>query len=85
MDGGIDALTGPQAVEAGASCLVAGSAVFGHPDGAAAGVMALRDAIITQTPAPVPEPLTKAERPIGNPIGFRLTLPVIVPSKRFHD
>ena len=56
VDGGIDALTGLQAVEAGASCLVAGSAVFGHPDGTAAGVKALRDAIITQTPAPVQRP-----------------------------
>ena len=50
VDGGIDALTGPQAVEAGASCLVAGSAVFGHPDGAAAGVKALRDAIVRVNP-----------------------------------
>ena len=56
VDGGIDALTGPQAVEAGASCLVAGSAVFGHPDGAAAGVKALRDAIVTQKPASVQRP-----------------------------
>ena len=56
VDGGIDALTGPQAVEAGASCLVAGSAVFGHPDGAAAGVKALRDAIDSQPPAPVHRP-----------------------------
>ncbi|HCR04882.1 MAG TPA: hypothetical protein DIU18_06820, partial [Gemmatimonadetes bacterium] len=39
--------------EAGASCLVAGSAVFGHPDGVAAGVKALRDAIDAQPPAPV--------------------------------
>ena len=52
VDGGIDALTGPQAVEAGASCLVAGSVVFGHPDGAAAGVKALRDAIIAQRQRP---------------------------------
>jgi len=56
VDGGIDALTGPQAVEAGASCLVAGSAVFGHPDGVAAGVKALRDAIVTQKPASVQRP-----------------------------
>ena len=53
VDGGIDVLTGPRAVEAGASCLVAGSAVFGHPDGVAAGVKALRDAIDAQPPAPV--------------------------------
>ena len=56
VDGGIDALTGPQAVEAGASCLVAGSAVFGHPDGAAAGVKALRAAIVKQKPASVQRP-----------------------------
>lgn len=45
VDGGIDALTGPQAVDAGASCLVAGSAVFNHPDGAAVGLKTLRDAV----------------------------------------
>ena len=56
VDGGIDALTGPQAVEAGATCLVAGSAVFGHPEGAGAGVKALRDAVGTGTPASARNP-----------------------------
>jgi ribulose-phosphate 3-epimerase len=45
VDGGIDALTAPTAAAAGADCLVAGSAVFRHPDGIAAGVRALRDAL----------------------------------------
>jgi ribulose-phosphate 3-epimerase len=44
VDGGIDAHTARTAVEAGASCLVAGSAVFRHPDGIAAGLRALREA-----------------------------------------
>ena len=35
VDGGIDARTAPQVVAAGASILVAGSAVFGQPDRAA--------------------------------------------------
>jgi ribulose-phosphate 3-epimerase len=41
VDGGITAETAPLAVEAGASVLVAGSAVFGRPDYAAA-IQALR-------------------------------------------
>ena len=41
VDGGITAETAPAAVEAGASVLVAGSAVFGRPDYAAA-IRALR-------------------------------------------
>ncbi|HEY5596755.1 MAG TPA: ribulose-phosphate 3-epimerase [Candidatus Bipolaricaulota bacterium] len=41
VDGGINAETGPLAVEAGADVLVAGSAVFGHPEGIVAGVRAL--------------------------------------------
>ena len=44
VDGGIGADNATVAVRAGASVLVAGSAVFGHPDGAAAGVRALRAA-----------------------------------------
>jgi ribulose-phosphate 3-epimerase len=47
VDGGIDATNAAGIVEAGATSLVAGSAVYGHPDGAAAGVMALRDAVRT--------------------------------------
>lgn len=45
VDGGIDERTAPLVVEAGASLLVAGSAVFDHPDGVAAGIRALRDSV----------------------------------------
>ena len=45
VDGGIDAGTAPRAVAAGATCLVAGSAVFKHPGGVAAGIKAIRDAV----------------------------------------
>ena len=45
VDGGIDPLTAREAVDAGASCLVAGSAVFGHPEGVAAGLRTLRAAV----------------------------------------
>jgi ribulose-phosphate 3-epimerase len=45
VDGGIDTGTAPDVITAGATVLVAGSAVFGHPDGAVAGVRALRDAV----------------------------------------
>jgi ribulose-phosphate 3-epimerase len=44
VDGGIDERTAPLVVEAGASLLVAGSSVFGHPRGIAAGIAALRGA-----------------------------------------
>jgi ribulose-phosphate 3-epimerase len=45
VDGGIDAMTGPIVVDAGADVLVAGSAVFRHTDGPAAGMEELRNAI----------------------------------------
>jgi len=45
VDGGIDAQTAPLVVAAGASLLVAGSSVFGHREGVAAGIRALRDAV----------------------------------------
>ena len=45
VDGGIDAETAPLVVAAGATLLVAGSSVFGHPGGVAAGIRALRDAV----------------------------------------
>ncbi|HKK93608.1 MAG TPA: ribulose-phosphate 3-epimerase [Longimicrobiales bacterium] len=45
VDGGVDASNAARLVEAGADVLVAGSAVFGHTDGAAAGVRALRAAL----------------------------------------
>ncbi len=44
VDGGIDATTAPLAVAAGATVLVAGNAVFGHRQGIAAGIQAIRDA-----------------------------------------
>jgi ribulose-phosphate 3-epimerase len=44
VDGGIDARTAPQVVTAGATILVAGSAVFGQPDRAGA-IRAIRDAV----------------------------------------
>jgi ribulose-phosphate 3-epimerase len=42
VDGGIAPNTAPGVVEAGADVLVAGSAVFGHKDGAGGGVRSLR-------------------------------------------
>ena len=45
VDGGIDAATAPLAVAAGATCLVAGSSVYGFEGGVAAGIRALRDAV----------------------------------------
>ncbi|MCA9738607.1 MAG: ribulose-phosphate 3-epimerase [Gemmatimonadota bacterium] len=50
VDGGIDARTAPEAVEAGADVLVAGSAVYGHAQGAPAGIAALRDALAAGRP-----------------------------------
>jgi ribulose-phosphate 3-epimerase len=41
VDGGIDAQTAPRVVQAGANVLVAGTAVFGYPRGARAGIEAL--------------------------------------------
>jgi ribulose-phosphate 3-epimerase len=45
VDGGIDAHTAPQAVQAGARVLVAGSAVFGAEDGVAAAMERMRAAV----------------------------------------
>jgi ribulose-phosphate 3-epimerase len=42
VDGGVDPITAPTVAGAGATVLVAGSAVFGHPQGPGAGVRALR-------------------------------------------
>ena len=50
IDGGIDAHTAPQVVAAGATMLVAGSAVFRAPGGAAEGVRKLRESI-TKAPS----------------------------------
>jgi ribulose-phosphate 3-epimerase len=43
VDGGIDASTAPSVVEVGANILIAGTAVFGHPDGVVAACNELRD------------------------------------------
>lgn len=45
VDGGITPETAPAVVRAGADVLVAASAVFGHPEGIAAGLKALRRSI----------------------------------------
>jgi ribulose-phosphate 3-epimerase len=47
VDGGIDARTAPHVVTAGATILVAGSAVFGQPDRADA-IRTIRDAVTGQ-------------------------------------
>ncbi len=46
VDGGIDAHTAPRVVAAGATVLVAGSAIFRYPGGVAAGLSALRGALM---------------------------------------
>ncbi len=48
VDGGIEPHTAPLVVEAGARVLVAGSAVFKAPGGAAAGMSRLKDALATR-------------------------------------
>ncbi|MCS6831382.1 MAG: ribulose-phosphate 3-epimerase [Armatimonadota bacterium] len=45
VDGGINGVTTSMVVRAGARVLVAGSSVFGHPDGVRAGVQELREAV----------------------------------------
>jgi ribulose-phosphate 3-epimerase len=45
VDGGVNTETAPFAVRAGANVLVAGSAVYDHPSGPAAGIAALRAAL----------------------------------------
>jgi ribulose-phosphate 3-epimerase len=45
LDGGIDATTAPLGVEAGATVLVAGTSVFGEPDGVAASMKRLRSSL----------------------------------------
>ena len=49
VDGGVNAETAPDAVEAGARALVAASAIFKHPDGLAGGISALRGATQQQS------------------------------------
>ncbi len=45
VDGGIDASTAPLVVAAGASVLVAGNSIFGHKEGVAAGIRAIRGSV----------------------------------------
>jgi ribulose-phosphate 3-epimerase len=45
VDGGIDAVSAPLVVKAGATVLVAGSSVFGYKAGIAAGIAAIRKAV----------------------------------------
>jgi ribulose-phosphate 3-epimerase len=45
VDGGIDAHSAPLVVKAGATVLVAGSSVYGHKLGVAAGIKAIRDSL----------------------------------------
>jgi ribulose-phosphate 3-epimerase len=45
VDGGVDEVTAPMAVAAGANVLVAGTSVFGAEDGVAAAMESLRDAV----------------------------------------
>ena len=45
VDGGVSVMTAPALAAAGATVLVAGSAIFGHPGGPAAGVDAIRSSI----------------------------------------
>jgi ribulose-phosphate 3-epimerase len=45
VDGGIDATTAPEVVRRGANHLVAGSAIYGAPDGVARAVARLREAV----------------------------------------
>ncbi len=51
VDGGIDAETTTRVVEAGARVLVAGSAIFGSPEGVAAAMNRLRNAILPVVPS----------------------------------
>lgn len=56
VDGGVSPETAPLLVEAGATVLVAGSAVFGHPDGAEAGLAAIRRAVAGPAARPQDRP-----------------------------
>ena len=49
VDGGIDAVTAPRAVAAGADVLVAGTSVFGAPEGPETGFAALRQLLASST------------------------------------
>ena len=58
VDGGIDATTAPLVVRAGATALVAGSAIFGARDGVSAAMSRLRSALGDM--AREPEPAERA-------------------------
>ena len=45
VDGGIDARTAPLVVSAGATVLVAGNSIFGHKQGVAVAIKAIRDSV----------------------------------------
>ena len=45
VDGGINSETAPLVVNAGANVLVAGSSIYGDPNGAAAGIKRLRQSL----------------------------------------
>jgi ribulose-phosphate 3-epimerase len=51
VDGGISAETAPLVVEAGARVLVAGSAVFRHPDGVARAMALIKESVRKTTSA----------------------------------
>ena len=54
VDGGVDAGNAAAVAAAGASVLVAGSAIYGHVDGPAEGVRALRRAVASGSAGQVP-------------------------------
>ena len=47
VDGGVDANNAADLQSAGASVLVAGSAIYGHPQGPGAGVRTIREALLS--------------------------------------
>ena len=49
VDGGVNSRTAASVVAAGADVLVAGSAVFGHPDGVVAAITGLRAAVTAKS------------------------------------
>jgi ribulose-phosphate 3-epimerase len=55
VDGGIDATTAPLVVRAGATVLVAGSAIFGDPNGVAGAMDRLRATLDETGPAAIPQ------------------------------
>jgi pentose-5-phosphate-3-epimerase len=62
MDGGIDATTAPLVVRAGATVLVAGSAIFGDRDGVATAMERLRMALDRMKDEPEPAERSALQR-----------------------